>query len=521
MPIQPSVHDLSETKHANLIRVPKGWISKLPLVICVTLYIFHAYVIRKYAINLPFGDDWAVFAGGNHPASIDLDWLHAQHNEHRIATSKFMVWLQFQWNGWNYPVHLLINFLIYGLLLVCLVRFARKFTPLVPTWVVLGFIIFLLSPLNWINHFVALQLAFHFHLLFFFVACSCLCDRRQRLIDLLLACLAALLCIYSDAGGFVSIFVLLVAFCFFKGMRTIKSTGKERRRELFQLMLVFVIVGLMLWTWTIGYTTPPYHPPHAYPNTLRFWGVFLNLVSLGFGFQGISSGLGALCFLIVMTPICGDIWKRRHDMSRLQWVPYIAALAILANLAAISIGRAGFGVAVAKSDRYVELLTPLVVISAINWAVFLGHRKALQIAALMILWSFCFVGFANKWDFNVYRSPSAERLEGARCIKAYYEGVGDGRCPQVYPDGSHPEVFLEQAKRLNASFYRDLHVEAVNRHTHGLSSTHSYFDNLDVADCRHISGWAFDSSEPGTIARCCDLRWRLVGNHGPCQRLPP
>src|SRR5712691_2734289 len=178
----------------------KSALSKVPLMVCVGIFLFHLYAINKYAINLPYMDDWVMFAGDNHPASIDPGWLHGQVNEHRIATTKLLVWLQFQLNGWNYKDSLILNFVIFGMLLTCLVWFVRKVTHPVPIWAVLAFMVFLLTPLNWFNHLMALQSSFHLYVLFFFVACGLLFDERQPHRKLVLACVASVLCIYSLAG---------------------------------------------------------------------------------------------------------------------------------------------------------------------------------------------------------------------------------------------------------------------------------------------------------------------------------
>lgn len=445
----------------------KSWLPKIPFLVCIALFVLHGYVVQKHAVNIPYWDDWAMFSGDNHPASIDLRWLQAQHNEHRIATTKSLNWLQFQVNGWNIRVNLAINFVLYGGLLVCLVWFARGPSPPLPTWAILAFTIFLLSPINWFNHAMAMQSAFHFCVLFFFLACGFLFDERQRFRELFLACLAAVLCIYSLAGGWVSTLVLLVAFCIFKVLRARQAIDQARRRELLQLILVGGIVGSALIFWTIGYVKPPYHPAIVYPYTVEFWLFFLNLVSLAFGFMRISTVVGILCLLIILAPICGEVWKRRRDVAKLRWAPCVAVLGIFANVASITAGRAGFGLGLAKTDRYFEFVMALVLLSVINWAVFLHDQRRLRITVLAGLWILCCATFARKWDFGPYRTSSAERLEGVRCVKAYYQGEGDGSCPTIYPHSLAP--FLEQGKRLNASYYRDLNLVSSERKTGGNS----------------------------------------------------
>ena len=46
-------------------------------------------------------------------------------------------------------------------------------------------------------------------------------------------------------------------------------------------------------------------------------------------------------------------------------------------------------------------------------------------------------------------------MEDYRCVEAYFEKTGDGRCPGTFASNP-PEMFLEQAKRLNLSFYREM-----------------------------------------------------------------
>jgi hypothetical protein len=429
----------------------------VPLLVCLALYFFNAYAIYKHSVNVPFWDDWAMFGGGaNHPASLDLSWLHAQHNEHRIATYKFLVWLQFKINGWNYTGSLFLSLAIFGLLLGYLVRLVHKIIPDLPLWVVFSFTIFLLSPINWFSHFTAMQLAFHLYLLFFFIACDCLFDDRQRYRELLIAGVAMVLCIYSTAGGVVTSLVMVGAFSIFKGVRIHRAAREDRTREFFQWLLILGIAGAAFASWIIGYVKPWHHPALVYPYTLQFWIYLVNLISIGFGFMSVSFGLGVLCFLIVIIPICAEIWKQRHNLSRLSWKAKVLTLGLLANAASTSMGRAGFGVGQAKSDRYVELVLPLLLISVCNWALLLRHQRRVCAAVLWVLWICCAVSFARKWDFGVYKTVSAGRLEGRQCVNAYYRGTGDDLCPTISPFPL--AAYLEQAKRLNASVYREAKI---------------------------------------------------------------
>jgi len=463
--------------------------------ICIAVFFFHLAVIHRYAVNIPYWDDWGMISAG--APSLSPKWLLAQHNEHRIPLNKLLVWLEFHLNGWNYVVHLLLDFLIYGLILTVIWLFARKMAPQVPSWIVLGFIFFLLSPINWFNHFMADQSAAHFYLLFFFLSSYFLFDNRQRWSHLIIGSVAAGLTAYSLGAGFISIVAMFLAFCLFKGLRVYAAGTTERPREILQLLLSVGLVGGCLFTWTIGFVKPPYHPPLTFPHTKVFWQVFLNLISLGFAIQRLSSRWGLFCLLIVLTPILGQAWKSKGRLSSAQWAIFAVVLAILANLAAISMGRAGFGLMASKSERYVELILPLVPLSAINWALFLQDHEKLKGIALVGLWLFCSLTFLHKWDFAVYRNAAVERQAGVECVKGYYEGRRPALCSTLLPE-IHPFAqILDTGKALNLSYYQDMRVEIEQKlKTGSESAAPAYIGWHDTADCEHITGWAYNKSEP-------------------------
>jgi len=95
----------------------------------------------------------------------------------------------------------------------------------------------------------------------------------------------------------------------------------------------------------------------------------------------------------------------------------------------------------------------------------LQHRKLLQIFAVAGLFFFCTFTLSDNWSFEPYRGAAASRTEGRQCVKAYYKGVGDGRCPTLYPvDNFHIPLstWLEGARRVKASFYDEIRVEIEN-----------------------------------------------------------
>jgi len=437
------------------------------LSIVILLFLGHLQMINRYAVDLPYHDDWAMFQD-DHPAAISVAWLFDTHNmrptpsEHIIATTKLFVWMQYHLNGWNTKVNVVLNFLIYGLFLGFIAWFSHRALPALSSYMKWAFIIFLLSPINWFNHFMATQSCYRFYLVFFFLGCCVLFSERQRWSDVLAGSILSILSIYSLSSGFGSCLVLLIAFCAFKIVR-LRSKGSSvfRRNEAFQLAVAALLVGGALLFWTTQYSRPTRYPPPFLPNDLRFWGFFLNLVSFGFGIETLSSFWGIFCLLIAIVPICIIVLWRKGNLTNVEWICFAMVAGILANVAGIAILRASLGV-VPKEGRYAELVLPLIPLSMISWAIVLQRHKRLQAATLAGLFVVCLVAFSNNWSFDVYRAEAVNRIEGRKCVQAYYRGLGDAHCPTVYVDspGRFPlSTWLEPARNLNASFYRTINEE--------------------------------------------------------------
>jgi hypothetical protein len=401
-------------------------------------------------------DDWETFDTNQLPAGFSIEWLFAQHNEHRLATTKLLIWIQYQLNGWDLRVHQLLNFALYGFVLLWIV-WSMETTRRVALGVIVCFTVFLLSPITWFNHFMGYQSNVHLWLLFFLVSLHCLFSRSQTWNHVVTGCVASVLSIYSASAGFVSSLIVLILFCGFKSLRIFSFNQRARLREWFQLISVVALVGSGLAIWTVGYFQPPGHPPLSFPHTWPFWDHFLNVLSLGFGIDQVSAVLGLLCLFIVLTPILGQVVRVRKNLSSEQWVGFVAVMGILAVLASISTGRGGFGVEQAKSSRYAEFGMVLIPLSMLNWSIFLYHTKKLKGFVLAVLWFFCFLTFWDNWgDFRNYEREAGRRKQGIECIRAYYQGGGEALCPTIFPY-SLPR-FLAQAKRLDVSFYRNLNL---------------------------------------------------------------
>jgi hypothetical protein len=434
--------------------IVQTWLSEFAFAVCIVLYLFHLCVISAYAVDIPYMDEWASFTPNQLPDGLSLADLFAQHNEHRIVTTKLLVWLQFHLNGWNLKTHQILNFAIYGFILITIGWFAKETVPEVPGWWIFGFLIFLLSPINWANHFWGIQSSVYFWLFFYLIAAFFLFSETQRWRDLILGGVAASLSTYSMASGFVSSLVLVVMYGLFKFIRIHSSRESRNAQSFAQLIVVVGFLGTTTLLWLVGYRKPAHTPSVALPYEWRFWGHFVNLVALGFGADRVSSILGTICVFIVVIPVSATIIINNRNFSARQWRAFVSTLAVLAVLASLAAGRAGFGVEQAKQSRYFEFAMSLIPLSVVNWALLLQRRQRLKAAVLASLWIFCLLTFWNSWkDFQNYKLESVRRNDGLKCLSAYYQRNAGNNCPTIYPEPI-PTPFLEAAKTLNVSFYR-------------------------------------------------------------------
>jgi hypothetical protein len=435
----------------------KTWICKIPLLGCISLFLIHFALIWKYAVNIPSWDDWTLIYI-DYPARLSWQWLFEQANEHRTSTTKLFVWLQYQLNHWNLRTHQIVAFLIYGLFLILLTRFAKRFAPQAPTYVTLSFIIFLLSTIVWLNHFEGYASAIHFWITFFFAAAFLLFREPQKWLTLIAGCVCAILSIYSFAAGFVACLILLIVFGLFKGRRALSSgAGATRRKELTQLLMVVVVIGGALAVWTVYYQKPGYLPSPMPPYSWKFWQLLLNLVSFSFGIDRFSIVWGVICLLIILVPLLGIVWKSGWKLTTGEWATLACTLSLLAVHSSIAMGRA-FDLNFAKNQEYAEHGMPLIILSVMAWSFFLQKREKLRRGMLVGLWLFCFIAFTDNW-YPHYRDLSVQRLAGVECVRTYYFQHGEARCPTIYPPNNPLYGALDRAKALDISFYQEMRAK--------------------------------------------------------------
>lgn len=445
------------------MRAAKAWaddwerrLAVLSLVVCGVLFLFHCSLVWYYAVDVPFWDEWAMFSPDQLPAGFSLRSIGSQHLEHRFATTKLLIWLQYAWNGWDVALHQRLNFLLFGVLLASIAGFVKNTMPDTPWWLIMAFLVFVLSPINWLNHFMAYQTSTHLYVLLTFLVAWLIFKPDASMPRLLTGGMVCCLLIFTSAAGAAATGTLGAVFVAYE-LNALRR-GRPSAGIALRIAAVVVPIGLAGALWLHGYRHDPDFPALTPPTSWSYWAHWFAVVALGFGFELKAPLLGLVCVLAVIVPLAAA--RRARDATgTTSFAPFAVVLALLAGAAAVSLGRASLGAAQARSPRYAEYVLPLVPLTAAAWYAWLAAHRREALTAVATLWVICALSFADDWlSFRFYAREADRRNAGLSCVAEYYDGTGSGTCETIFP-ADHPiglASLLDSAKALNASFYRKM-----------------------------------------------------------------
>lgn len=380
----------------------------------------HVSSLAQSFVDIPYRDSWQLIAGD----SFKLSWLLRPHNEHFIFLSKLQVLLFYKLSFWNVELQLWSNLFIYVLALFALFSLFKD--------KVLIALVFGLCNLNWENLSWEFQSCFHFFILFSVLTVIGIKNKNY-----FLAILSNLCLVLSFSAGVGAALVFS-----FISLRS----NKKLALFLFLPCLLYVFNGKSGAALVL-------------PNDQRFWDFFLNLVSLGFGFETYSWILGLSCLALVTTPI--DFHKIfSKDENRKEFsAASVLALAILASLAIIAMGRAGNADLNiwSKGSRYFEIASLLVPCGLVLWTEFLAKYLSEKNS---IIWGYVFlilplIGTYNNWDYSIYSWIAQQKTIGRECVRNYAQGNHANSeifCKTLWAGESSKQIAI--AKELKLSFIR-------------------------------------------------------------------
>lgn len=416
-----------------------GWLA------LAALFVFQFLMVVRYSVDVPFMDEWDFFWPQGLSRELSWAWLFSFHNEHRIVPTRLLAWLNLNLVGLDFALQKALNHLLFGCLLIAIVRFKNRVAGPGDFLGFPAFLAFLFSSLAVENHLWAFQSQFHLVLLFSVLAVPYACAEKRSAGGTTAFCLYLVLAMYTISAGVVLAAVYLACAAIFTAAHVARHPVDRRAGVRFVVIgAVVIVVGIVLNR--AGYGPAGWTPPRIYPFEALFWEHFLNIVSLGFGFQQLSLGVGVACLALTIAPLAMLLRCRETRWRQSTWQLVTGILGILAMLATISVGRAYF--AAPKTSRYAEVGFMLVPYASLAWWLALRPGRV-RAAGLALAWLLCFAGFRDDWSAAVWAIERQADSATLECAEAYYGGLGDGIC-----QGRTEPADLDRAKQLGVRFTR-------------------------------------------------------------------
>jgi len=417
----------------------------------IILFLFQYSHVWRYAVDLPFWEEWEFFEPAALQRGLTLDWLFAHFgtNQQVVVFTKLMAWLSFRLFSLDFVRLKLMNYLVFGLYLVVLARFARRVSGsgfrLLPL-----FLIFLVSPLAYEVHMASFQSGEVFVLLFAMGMLCCSLVDRPGYGDGLLFGLCALGAVFSMHTGVAVATILLSCRTVYLAV-TLRRSDDGRQGIVASLAISWLLTAAGIIYWLSGFKRSSVETvQRLLPTEGRFWDQFLNLLSYGFGFDTTSVFPGVAILLFLLLPVALLLLNRTSRWEKSTWQILQAILILLALAAMITFGRGGMFTTL-KLSRYTVYISPLLLFGGIAWWLLLrGRRELAGVMAGYLL--FCFAAFLDNWNYAIYRDLRQMDRMNIECVARYASGAGDGNCPGTHgvPIGG----FFDNARKLDINFTR-------------------------------------------------------------------
>lgn len=414
-----------------------SWITLLTVVASNFVFILNG------TVNVPFMDEWELVT---HLDKLDLSWLFAFHNEHRIVFTKLLFFLIAKINGLNIYTCVAINYILFIILTIVLYKILK---PITKNYALLPlFFIPLFSLLNINNLTVAFQSQFHFMILFGLIAIIFGFLKENKAINNILFALFLDCSMFSMNFAYATGIMLIYLFKEFVLEKSINNF-KELFSRIFLPLIVFLpaLIGFF-----IGYVKPAAHPKIIYPWQPLFWKFFSNLFVKGISGRTYPLIIEIIITLLIIAYVL-NFFKRPEFAKNKNIVAVLTVFfASMCSLVTVTIGRAGFGII--ASSRHVEIVIILIPVLA---AILYLDKNYKAKNLLFIYSAILIIGFNNKISYFKY-PHGGEKIEksfGVDCIEYFYKYPIDHiKCTFLYPNDIADR--LKIAKQRNLSFTRDV-----------------------------------------------------------------
>lgn len=449
--------------------IKKKLILLATVVCCAIPFLYIIYLVNRYAVDVPYWDDWSHAPMIDHFLHGNMQWpeLWAQHNEHRLLTFRiarlFFVWT----SHWNliYEMYfsLALTVLIF-LILAWLVSFThRSFEVTSYAWLLVFIALLNWSPTQWENFLWAHQLSFFLQNTFALLSIVFLTVGIPSASKVILAALCAALSTYSSGAGLVLWPLGLVSLLILNIDRVFIPTRQGRKTLLIWICAAFSVLLAYFWS----YKKPSYHPElcHALYHPLEMVFYLCDYVGSVFAchhakLSSIIGGLGVLCWTFIIMRFAGKT-RITSNLAR-QCLPWftIGNYALLAGFIT-GVARLGFGIEQSLSSRYitvsilfwVSLAAIINILTLNNGGIGLrktlfncGYSYAKTLAIFVLAFILLISGFLSIPEWKAKH----EILETAQ--NALLLGRND-QIGKLYPDVDHVLKMNQFLRKEHLSFY--------------------------------------------------------------------
>lgn len=446
----------------EMVRGPSGFKTQLLMFtllgINLIAFLLHIFYLGKNAINIPIMDEWEFFNPNQLTSVFSLNWLFAQHNEHRIVFVKLLGYCLYHINGWNVVNNQIFSFFVYGVVCVEILWLIWKNSVHISHFFIVAAISpILFSTINWENHSQFFNIPFHLFVLFFIPACHLLLSQPTNWLRASLGGLCCLFTIFSFTSGVVCVIALMVVMV---------CLPQFRKRYKNWVALIPSLIAILAW---FIYHRPPHnHPIEIFPWKLDFWRSFLGMFSgaLGIGTQEVIFGF--IYFSLAILPLSLILLKQvfRFNLPKLEdfekdygvqngfWVIQTILAGLISSVALTAVGRAGFDpywtTHISRYSETILFMTPFIVFSLLQLP---SSIKKLKSSAVFMILIFSGIGLSNSFRLEGYESIYQAKTLGIKCMCEFLKQGGTALCPTIYPGDM--TVKLKTVKSLGATFIQE------------------------------------------------------------------
>ena len=333
---------------------------------------------------LPFGDQWA-FITRDYFSFIDGNYrfldLFNQHAEHRIVTTKLVLFVDALWFDMS---GVFAHFIFYGTLLLMAVVMAILITHGQERWrlvrVVIATIILLglvWSICQFVNIYWPFQVGFAFVHLFVLVCYAALAkaltlDDPRRYVWLSIACIANLIGVYSMGSGFLAI-VPAIAIALWL-------------RKLDRVLILFLAFhALVLLAHFIGFRPRSYE----FASWAAYHDFVVNFLGWFFGgwwyYQGPAGYVCLTFFLLFMAGTCWLSFVKKRKIDPAAGVLLALAFFVVLEALVAAVARMKFGMTPRYATTSIVFVTALIAFAwrATAWVASASARESLRTAILV------------------------------------------------------------------------------------------------------------------------------------------